>query len=93
MREVWEAIRKMKNNKATGPDNIPIEAWKSLGADGVDLLVTLMNEVFSEEKIPTEWRESTIVPIYKDKGDIQDCNYRGIKLMSHTMKLYERIIN
>ena len=41
-----------------------------------------------------EWRESTIVPIYKDKGDIQDCNnYRGIKLMSHTLKLYERIID
>ncbi|KAL1454815.1 hypothetical protein WDU94_008949 [Cyamophila willieti] len=35
-----------------------------------------------------------IVPIYKEKGDIQECsNYRGIKLMSHSMKLYERIID
>ena len=34
-----------------------------------------------------------MVQIYKEKGDIQDCkNYTGIKLMSHTMKLYERII-
>ena len=34
-----------------------------------------------------------IIPIYKEKGDIQDCgNYRGIKLMSHTMKIWERII-
>ena len=34
-----------------------------------------------------------MVQIYKEKGDIQDCKYyRGIKLMSHTMKLYERII-
>ena len=34
-----------------------------------------------------------IVPIYKNKGDIQNCsNYRGIKLMSHTMKLWERVI-
>jgi len=33
------------------------------------------------------------VPIYKNKGDIQSCtNYRGIKLMSHTMKLWERVI-
>ena len=31
--------------------------------------------------------------IYKEKGDIQDCgNYRGIKLMPHTMKIYERVI-
>ena len=35
-----------------------------------------------------------LVPIFKKKGDIQECkNYRGIKLMSHTMKLLERIID
>jgi hypothetical protein len=40
-----------------------------------------------------EWR-STLVPIFKNKGDIQSCiNYRGIKLMSHTMKLWERVID
>ena len=34
-----------------------------------------------------------MVPLYKNKGDIQDCsNYRGIKLISHTMKLWERVI-
>jgi hypothetical protein len=42
--------------------------------------------------MPDEWR-STLVPIFKNKGDIQSCtNYRGIKLMSHTMKLWERVI-
>ncbi|KAI5746693.1 hypothetical protein M8J77_006372 [Diaphorina citri] len=92
--EVWEALKAMKNGKATGPDNIPIEVWKSLGADGLDLLLPLLNQVLEEERIPDDWRKSTIVPIYKEKGDIQDCgNYRGIKLMSHTMKLYERIID
>ena len=40
-----------------------------------------------------EWRKSTLVPLYKNKGDIQDCsNYRGIKLISHTMKLWERVM-
>ena len=39
------------------------------------------------------WRDSVIVPKYKEKGDIQDCgNYRGIKVMSHTMKIWEGII-
>nr|QQJ42582.1 chitinase 6-2 [Sogatella furcifera] len=92
--EIFEALEKTKNGRATGPDNIPMEAWKSLGPEGLDLLEPLMNRIFHKEKIPDCWRESVIVPIYKEKGDIQDCNnYRGIKLMSHTMKLYERIID
>ena len=31
--------------------------------------------------------------MYKNKGDIQSCtNYRGIKFICHTMKLWERVI-
>ena len=83
----------MKNGKARGPDEIPAEVWKSLGEKGIDLLWDLMQKIYQEEKLPNEWRDSVIVPIYKEKGDIQDCgNYRGIKLMSHTMKVWERII-
>ena len=34
-----------------------------------------------------------IIPIFKNKVDVQSCsNYRGIKLIGHTMKLWERII-
>jgi hypothetical protein len=40
-----------------------------------------------------EWRRSVLVPILKNKGDIQTyTNYEGIKLMSHTIKFWERVI-
>ena len=92
--EVECALRKMKNNKATGPDEIPVEAWRALGVEGVDLLWDLMIKIEEQEHIPDEWRESVLVPIYKEKGDVQECqNYRGIKLLSHTMKIWERIVN
>ena len=43
--------------------------------------------------MPEEWRRSVLISIYKNKGDAQCCgNYRGIKIMSHTMKVWERII-
>ena len=43
--------------------------------------------------MPDEWRRSVLVPLYKGKGNIKECgNYRGFKLMRHTMKLWERII-
>ena len=43
--------------------------------------------------MPEEWMRSILVPIFKNNGDVQSCtHYRGIKLMSHTMKLWERVI-
>ncbi|KAH1238778.1 LINE-1 retrotransposable element ORF2 protein [Glycine max] len=83
----------MSNGKAVGPDNIPIEVWKTLGDRGLEWLTKLFNEIMRSKRMLEEWRRSTLVPIYKNKGDIQNCaNYRGIKLMSHTMKLWERVI-
>ena len=43
--------------------------------------------------MPEEWRSSTLIPLYKNKGEAQvRRNYRGLKLHSHTMKLWERVI-
>lgn len=91
--EVKVALQKMGRNKAVGPDQIPIEAWKSLGEEGVKWLTCLFNKIFSGAKMPEEWRLSEVIPIFKNKGDAQVCsNYRGIKLLGHTMKLWERVI-
>jgi len=91
--EVREALKRMSSGKAVGPDNIPIEVWKSLGDRGIVWLTNLFNEIMRTKKMPDKWRKSTLIPIYKNKGDIKNCaNYRRIKLMSHTMKLWERVI-
>ncbi|TQE00819.1 hypothetical protein C1H46_013614 [Malus baccata] len=83
----------MKHRKTVGLDDIPIEVWKILGEIGIAWLTDIFNRILKTKKMPNEWRKSTLVPIYKNKGDIQNCmNYRGIKLMSHTMKLWERVI-
>ena len=83
----------MKKGKAKGPDDIPVEAWIALGNKGVEYPVNFFNRLLRGEKMPDEWRRSLLVPLYKGKGDINDCgNYRGIKLMSHSMKLLERVI-
>ncbi|ONM02098.1 Retrovirus-related Pol polyprotein LINE-1 [Zea mays] len=91
--EVKEALKRMKVGKAMGPDGIPIEVWRCLGDIAIVWLTKLFNTIFRANRMPDEWRRSTLVPIFKNKGDVQSCtNYRGIKLMSHTMKLWERVI-
>ena len=92
--EVKNALRRMKKGKAVGPDELPVEVWKCMGEMGifVEFLTRLFNRLLVGERMPEEWR-SVLIPIYKNKGDAQCCgNYRGIKLMSHTMKVWERII-
>ena len=91
--EIKETLKKMTNGKAEGPDRIPVEVWKCLGEEGLEWLTELFNVILRTARMPREWRFSTVIPLYKNKGDIQDCNnYRGIKLLSHTMKLWERVI-
>ncbi|KAK3572671.1 hypothetical protein QTP86_004033 [Hemibagrus guttatus] len=91
--EVRKALKRMKSGKAVGPDDIPVEVWKCLGEAAVEFLANLFNRVLESERMPEEWRRSVLVPIIKNKGDVQSCsNYRGIKLMSHTMKLWERVL-
>jgi len=60
---------------------------------GVEWLTDFFNEILTTAKMSQELRYSTIIPLYKNKGDAQNCNnYRGIKLLSYTMTLWERVI-
>ena len=92
-REVGEALKKTGRTKAVGPDNIPIEVWRGLGEEGIRWLTNLFNTILRTHRMPEEWRNSKLISLFKNKGDAQVCgNYRGIKLLSHTMKLWERVI-
>ena len=87
------ALRRMKKGKADGLDELPVEVWKCMGEVGIEFLTRLFNRLFMGERMPEEWRRNVLIPIYKNKGDAQWCgNYREIKLMSHTIKIWERII-
>ena len=91
--EVTKNMQRMKNEKAVGPDDIPVEVWKCLGESALKFLTKMYNRTMESERMPEEWRDSVLIPIFKNKGDVQSCsNYRGIKLISHTMKLWERIV-
>ena len=58
------------------------------------MFLDLLQKIFEQEKMLEEWRDSLIVPIFKQKEDIHDSgNSRGIKMVSHTMKIWERIVD
>ena len=63
-----------------------------VGSAPEDMLFDVLQKISEQEKMPEEWRDSVIAPIFKEKGDIQDCggNYRGINMISHTMTIWEK---
>ena len=42
----------MKDGKATWPDYIPVEVWRSLEEEGLEWLCWLVNKTYEKEKIP-----------------------------------------
>ena len=92
-KEVKNALRRIIKGKAAGPDELPLEIWKCMGEMRIKFLTRLFNRLSMGDRMPEEWRRSVLIPIYKNKGNTQCCgNYRGIKLMSHTMKAWKKII-
>ena len=91
--EIKNPVRRMKKGKAVGPDELPVKVWKCMGKMEIEFFTRLFNRLLMGERMPEEWTKSVLIPIYKNKGDAQCCgNYTGIKLMSRTMKVWQRII-
>ena len=88
--EVVEAIKKIKNGKAS--DNIPPRVMKGDTEITANIMINLMEDAWEKEEVPTKWKTGYIVKIAK-KGDLTNCrNWRGIQLLSLPSKAYTRLI-
>ena len=92
LKEVVDAIDATREGKAPGKCEIPAEIWKHGGTKIVSKLHQLILSVWSEENVPQDWKDASIVPIFK-KGSRKDCgNYRGISLLSIAGKILSRVL-
>ena len=91
--ELQKICSHMKNGKSAGPDIIPNEV---LRCDGIrELILTFVNMCFTNNVVPSVWRQSVIAPIPKSssKDPCVPLNYRGISLLSCFYKLYTSLLN
>ena len=90
--DVKKAIRNLKNNKAAGTDGIYPELIKYRGDKLLNRMYELVRQIWEEERIPEEWKETIIVPVYKRGDRDRRENYRGIALGNAGYKILSNII-
>ena len=91
--EVRASIGKMKSDQGSGPSGLVADVLKAAGEVGVNWMTDVCNAVMTEGNIPSDWCKCWMVTVFKGKGDALECgSYRGIKLLEHGMKVFERVL-
>ena len=86
--EIEEIITSLKNNKSPGNDQLTAELFKYGGRKLVEWMQVILEKVWKQERLPKDWNEAILVPIYK-KGNKMECsNYRGIALLNVAYKIF-----
>ena len=92
MTEIEDAMKKLKNGKAPGLDNIPAEILKASGKNAIKAIHSLCCKIWNTCEWPTEWKEQEMIMLHKS-GSVKECgNYRTIACISHTSKILLHII-
>jgi hypothetical protein len=55
------------NNRAPGPDGLNVELFKTEENKLIGTLWRVIEKMWMEEKIPKQWEEGLICPVYKKR--------------------------
>nr|VZI28997.1 unnamed protein product [Spirometra erinaceieuropaei] len=92
LKETIRVVQQLSSVKAPGSDAIPAEVYKHGGPQLMDHLTALSQEMRQGE-VPQDFKDATIVHLYKPKGNRQVCdNHRGISLLNIAGKIFARIL-
>nr|VZI02283.1 unnamed protein product [Spirometra erinaceieuropaei] len=93
LQETIRAVQQLSSGKAPGSDAIPAEVYKNGGPLLMDHLTALFQEMWRQGEVPQDFKDATIVHLYKRKGNRQVCdNQRGISLLNIAGKIFARIL-
>ena len=90
---VLKVLKQLKPKFSAGCDGLPPVIFKKLAPVLSEPLSSIFNSSFYSGTVPHDWLCANVIPIYKNKGKINDpSNYRPISLTSVPCKIMEHII-
>ncbi len=90
--EILAAINEMKNNKAEGIDNIPVEVLRILGEKATDELVSICQDIYRRGIWPEDFLQTVMIPLKKKAGAVECTDHRTISLLTHASKILMKVL-
>ena len=91
--ETVKAIKLLSSGKIPGSDAIPAEIYKAGSPPVAEKLTGLLHIMWRKEAIPQEFKDATIIHLFKRKENPQVCdNHRDISLLSIAGKILARVL-
>ena len=91
--DVKRMIQNLNEHSAAGPEDISPKIIKEIESEITVPLAILFRRSLECGKIPDEWRNAHVTPIYKQKGKRSEPgNYRPVSLTSVVGKMMERLV-
>ena len=85
--EVKWALGSITTNKASGGDGIPVELFRILKDDAVNVLHSICQQIWKTQQWPQDWKRSVFIAIPR-KGNAKECsNYHTVTLISEAIKV------
>ena len=85
------AIRKLMNGKASGPDGVPTTIIKDVRDLITKPLTMIFNSSLMNGVFPDIWKIARIIPTFKSGAKKDVNNYRPISVISVFSRILERI--
>ena len=86
-REVRTQLQRLPSASAPGSDRLPYKVWKAVDPDGV-LLAQIFEVCCKRRRIPSAWKRSTTILLYKKGDEGIPSNWRPISLQCAIYKTY-----
>lgn len=92
-RGVYKLLKSLNPYEATGPDVIPTTSACNCTNEIARILTTIFQTFLDTVKVPDDWREAVVVPIFKKGYRHLASNYRPVSLTSGSCNVLEYFVN
>ena len=91
--EIEKVVRKLKDGKAMGTDDVPNEALKHATPKLLEMLTKLYNLVQKKSKTPEIWKTGRLVLIHKSGAQTDLGNFRPLTVIVAQSGLFSKVLN